>query len=378
MTDNEIREYRQLFPVTEKFIYLDHAGVSPVSLRSVNKVNEFLSEASQFGISKHDYFMEGVENARSDVSKLINSNPNEIAFVRNTSHGLSLVARGIKWDEGDNIIIFENEFPANVYIWMDLEDIGVEVRKIPIKNNSIDYSQLEKSIDDKTRLLSISSVQYYSGFKADLDIIGNICRGNNVYFCVDAIQSLGVVPMDVKALNIDFLAADGHKWLLSPEGTGFLYCREDICEELKPVLLGWKSVINESDYENIDLSLKTDALRFEEGSFNVMGIFALGAGIELLLEIGINNIYKRVQCMGELIMDKAKSRKFEINTPSNKEDRGGIVSFSGQFDPILLKDKLYKHNILVNVRHQAIRVAPHFYNTEGELDNLFSDIDDIL
>jgi selenocysteine lyase/cysteine desulfurase len=214
-------------------------------------------------------------------------------------------------------------------------------------------------------------VQFSNGFRIDLKKLGELCRRKGVFLYVDAIQSLGVTQMNVKEFRIDFLSADGHKWLLAPEGTGVFYCKKGIAERLNPPLIGWKSVQNESDYDRIDFRLKTNTLRFEEGSLNVVGIFALGAAVELLLEVGIDRIESKVLELGDLIIKEAQKLGFEIRTPKNREERAGIVSLSGGFNPIDVKDKLKALGIMVNVRGGAIRVSPHFYNTEDEILRFF-------
>lgn len=184
--------------------------------------------------------------------------------------------------------------------------------------------------------------------------------------------------MDVRECGADFLAADGHKWMLAPEGTGIFYCRRELAPELRPGLIGWKSVKREYDYENFDYTLKENALRFEEGSFNVMGIMALGAALDLLFEVGIERICERVRDLGDLVMDEAGKRGFRGRTPRARSERGGIISFSGDFDPVAVKKRLRESNIIVNNRGGALRIAPHFYNTEDEVLTLFESIDRIL
>ncbi len=254
----------------------------------------------------------------------------------------------------------------------------MEVRQVPLVGGRIDLNEIQKYVDAGTRLMSVSSVQFTNGYRADLKAIGELCRTNNMIFSVDAIQSLGIVPMDVGELGIDFLAADGHKWLLSPEGTGVLHCSGRIVKDIHPVLLGWKSIVNDGEYETIDFELKPNALKFEEASFNVLGIFALGASVEMLLEIGIERVCSRIQNLGDIIIEQADKRGFTIKTPKNKNERAGIISFSGNFDPAGLKDSLLTKNVIVNVRGGGLRVAPHFYNTEDDVAALFKYIDEIL
>lgn len=373
-----LEDYREEFPVTKDYVYLDHAGVAPVSLRVKRALESFLNEASESGMFNYKSWMDGVQEIRKKSAILVAADPEEIAFVKNTSHGISIVAEGLDWKEGDNLLICEKDFPSNIYPWLNLKRKGIEIRVVPSRNGRILLEDIELLIDSRTKLLTVSSVNFSSGFKIDLEVVGRLCKGKGILFFVDAIQSLGVIPMDVNEFKIDFLAADGHKWLLSPEGTGIFYCRKELAPRINPPLIGWKSIINESDYDHIDFRLKTNSLRFEEGSLNVMGIFALGAAIDLLTELGIDRIQARVIELGDLIIREAEKRDFQVRTPKSKEERGGIISILGNLDPIKVKDKLKEEGILVNVRGGAIRVSPHFYNTEYEILRLFNAIDKVI
>jgi len=370
--------YRDEFPVTKDYVYLDHAGVAPVSLRGKRAVEKFLSEATESGMFNYKQWMDRVEEVRRSCAILTGAEPEEIAFVKNTSQGISIVAEGLDWNEGDNLLVCEKDFPSNIYPWLNLKRKGVEIRVVPSQNERILLEDIELLIDSRTKLLTVSSVNFSSGFKIDLEVVGRLCKGKGILFFVDAIQSLGVIPMDVNEFKIDFLAADGHKWLLSPEGTGIFYCRKELAPRINPPLIGWKSIINESDYDHVDFRLKTNALRFEEGSLNVMGIYALGAAIDLLVEVGIDRIQARVIELGDLIIREAEKRDFQVRTPKSKEERGGIISIIGNFDPINVKDKLKEEGILVNVRGGAIRISPHFYNAEYEVLRLFDAIDRVV
>jgi cysteine desulfurase/selenocysteine lyase len=373
--ENRIDGYRKEFPIVRNCIYLDHAGIAPVSLRVKSEVEKFLNEASQKAFIDYGNWMEKVDEVRVLSAELIGAEKDEIAFVKNTSHGISIVSSGLEWENGDNVVVFEREFPSNVYPWLELERKGVEVRFIPLRDGRIELADIEVLMDGRTRLLSISSVQSLNGFMIDLKKLGGLCRNNGTLFFVDAIQSLGVIPMDVKDAGVDFLAADGHKWLLAPEGTGIFYCRRDLASSLRPSLIGWKTVRSDENFEIVDFTLKENALRFEEGSFNVMGIRALGAALRLLFEIGIDRIKTRVHGLGDVIMAEAGQRGFDIGTPREREGRGGIVSFSGDFDPARIRKKLGESHIVVNNRGGALRVAPHFYNTEEEILKFFFELD---
>lgn len=375
----DITEYRKFFPITENYTYLDNSGVGPVSTVVKQKVDEFLDDALHHATFVYDSWMEQVEEARAMCAELVGCEPEEIAFVRSTSHGISIVASGYPWKEGDNIVIYEKEFPSNLYPWLNLESKGVEVRRVqPDNKGYLNREEIIKKVDSNTRLVSVSSVQFTNGYRVDTTELGQYCRDNGILLFTDCIQSLGAIPFDVKRDNIDFTAADGHKWLLSPEGTGIFYCRKDIAPLIEPPLLGWKSVVEEGSYEKIDFNLKKNALRFEEGSMNVMGILALGASCKMLLDAGIDNIKDRVYYLGDLVIENSKKRGFEITSPAEYAHRAGIVCFRGDFDPESVRDQLVETGIMVNVRGGSIRVSPHFYNNEEDINNLFKGIDKIL
>jgi len=376
--EKKLEAYRNEFPVTKSLVYLDHAAVAPVSLRVKRAVIDFLNEASESAIFSYESWMDKIEIIRDSCARLVGSQKEEIAFVKNTSHGISIVAEGLDWNDGDNLLVYEKEFPSNVYPWMNLKRRGIEVRFIPDRGNKINLDDIEGLVDSRTRLISISSVQFSNGFMIDLERLAELCNQKGIFLFVDAIQSLGVIPMNVKEFGIDFLAADGHKWLLAPEGTGIFFCRKGLAQELNPPLIGWKCMEEEYDYDHINFCLKQNAPRFEEGSLSVMGIIALGAAVDLLLEIGIDRIYERVLDFGDLIHEEAVKRRFEILSPKKREDRSGIYAIKGGFDSKAVRDRLKAEGMLVNVRGGAIRIAPHFYNTDEELLKFFSSLDDTL
>jgi cysteine desulfurase/selenocysteine lyase len=375
MESNLFETYRKEFLVTGKYIFLDHAGVAPISQRVKTAVGKFLSESNEGGSFHYPVWEQEVKEIRHACARLVNAGQDDIAFVKNTSHGLSIVAQGLDWRPGDNVIIYEKEFPSNIYPWLNLRSKGVEVRIIPSRDGRIVMHDIELLMDARTRLLAVSSVQFSNGFRLDLKKTGALCREKQVLLCVDAIQSLGVIPMDVRDCHIDFLSADAHKWLLGPEGIGIFYCRKGLAERLSPSLMGWKSVRNEFNFDDPEFLLKTTALRFEEGSMNLMGIFGLGAALDLLFEVGIERIEQRVLDLGDLILQEAEKRGYRVLTPGARHERGGNITFLGDFDPSNVRDALREKKIMVNARGGGIRVSPHFYNTEDEIISLFRMLD---
>jgi len=315
------QKWRTLFPVTERYIYLNHAAVSPISCRTQAAMNAFLAHTTHYGFENFEPWFDQIESCRGLAARLIGASTDEIAFTKNTTQGLILAANGIQWQDGDNVIITEAEFPANVYPWWNLKDLGLETRMVAEKDKRILLDDIEAAIDDKTRAVSISHVEFASGFRNDLHQIGEICQTKNLWFVVDAIQSLGVLDLDVKACQIDILVADGHKWLLAPEGAAIFYCNLQKLDLLRNTNVGWASVINESDFLTLNLTQKPNAGRFEEGSYNTVGLCGLQASLSLLLEIGLAKIEQRVLDLTSHLIShlEEKVTVFKSYRPSRRE-----------------------------------------------------------
>ena len=374
----DIEKIRKEFPVKEHRLFMDHARVAPLPRPVQAAITAFAEEACEQGTAHYLEWLKEIAIVRARFAKLINAETEEVAFVKNTSEGLSIVANGIDWKEGDNVVIPDIEFPANVYPWMNLKKRGVEVRFVKAVRGRVPFEQIVAQVNSRTRVLSISSVEFNSGFRNDLKRIGEFCKEKNIYFCVDAIQSLGVIPMDVKEYNIDFLAADGHKWMLSIEGIGGFYISKRVMDDIRPAVVGWNSVINSSDYGDYDFTLKPDATRFEEGSLNTLGIYAFGAALALLEEEGIDHIEIRVLHLGDCILEYLRHGKFKIISSTELEERSGSVCFAGDMDYKKLDHFLRERNVIVSVRNNFIRLSPHFYNTEEEIERFFALLDEFL
>lgn len=361
-------EIRKEFPVTENLIYFNHAGTAPIPLRVKESIDIFTEEFCKYGNFRQEKWSKKVEEVREKFASLINASTHEVAFVKNTSEGLSIVASDFLWNSGENVIITDMEFPANVYPWMNLRRRGVETRFVKASQGRIKIQDIEEAMDKNTRLLSISSVEYSNGFRNDLELLGSLCTKKGVLFCVDAIQSLGVLEMDVKRYNIDFLAAGGHKWLLCIEGIGGFYCSERTLDLLHPSKVGWKSVVNWQDYSHYDLSLRSDASKFEEGTQNLVGILALGVSLDMLLQIGIRKIEERVGGLTDMIIEGLQGKGYKILSSLDRGERSGIVSFKGKKDSAEIHSLLMERGIISALRMGAVRVSPHFYNSEEEVE----------
>ncbi len=364
---------RELFPVTRSLIYMNHAGVAPISTR----VSEALAHYSQLSSEEGAYrynrsFLPEIRRTRVAASRLVGATPEEIAFIKNTTEGLGIVANGLDWQEGDKVITGDLEYPSNVYPWWHLKSKGVETLMLQGAEGRYSLDEIKRSLSDpRVRLLSLSSVEFGSGARNDLDVIGKLCREHDVLFCVDAIQSLGCLSLDVSQTPIDFLAADGHKWMLGCEGCGIFYCRRERIPLLRPTTVGWGNVVNSSDFDNYKLELPDDANRFEEGTLNLPGIFALGAALELLLELEIDAIEKRVLSLTDQLEQGVCALGAEVLSPRSEGEKSGILSFQlpGE-DPETTVDRLRAKNVFSIVRRGGVRLSPHFYNNESEIDLL--------
>ncbi len=365
-------KWRAEFPVTNTYIYMNHAGVAPLSRRAAEAMTAFVEDAKINGAVNVDDWVETAEQCRSLAAKLINADTSEIAFMKNTTQGILIAANGIDWHQGDNVVTSAVEFPANIYPWWSLnERYGVETRMVPQIEGRIQIEDIISAIDENTRAVTISHVEFASGFRNDIRAIGEICNERDIWFVVDAIQSLGAIDVDVKSAYVDILAADGHKWLLAPEGAAIFYCANDKLERLINTNIGWASVVNPRDFLNYDLTQKPDATRFEEGSYNSVGLYGLKAAIELLLEVGISNIETHILQITENLIQGLETKGYCVITPTRNSERAGIVSFeSDRNTPAELFEMLNKKNIITAERGRGLRVSPHFYNTESEIQRL--------
>lgn len=361
------QRYRSQFPVTENLIYLNHAAVAPLPLTASEALREFADDACRFGSLHYSDWLATYEGLRKATARLIGSSPDEIALVKNTSEGIATVAIGLDWRPGDKIVAFTEEFPANYYPWKRLESKGICVILLPV---DAPLERIEHACRD-ARLLSISFVQYLGGRRADLNSIGAICRQHNVVFFVDAIQGLGAFPLDVRAAHIDALAADGHKWLLGPEGCGILYISRKLQEQVEPVEFGWTNVAGYADYASRDMSLRPDAGRYECGTLNTIGCYGLLASVKFLLEVGINPIAVAVQALGDQIAHGVTAKGYEVLGARTPETGAGIVTFRKPgADSTAIVHELHQKGIIAAPRQGWIRTSPHFYIAPEEIDRM--------
>lgn len=364
----DIEKYRKLFPITQKWIYLNHAGTSPLPRPVVQAMTKHLEDTSRNGSIHGKYWIRDIQKARELAARLINGSPPEIAFIRNTSEGLSWIANGIRWNAGENLITANVEYPANVYPWLNISNLGVETRFVKEREGKIYPEDIEQAIDPKTRLLAISSVEFSSGYRNDLKLLGNLCRQKNILFVVDAIQSLGAFPLDVQQDKIDILAAGAQKWLLGPAGVGILYCRREILDQIRVTVVGADSVINAEDYLNYDFTLKPDSTRFESGTGNRVGLVGLKASLELLFEVDCQEITQRILQITEYFCSAAQCKGYHIYSPRGEGEKSGIISFyHDKYRCEEIRDFLRGYGVFTVIRDHRLRISPHFYNTIEEM-----------
>lgn len=358
------------FPVSDSCIYLNHAAVAPWPRRTADAVSDFARECLHTGASRYPQWLQTEQRLREKLGQLVHTVPDNIALLKNTSEALSVVAHGIPWHEGDVVVISNEEFPSNRIVWESLQEKGVRITEVDLHSADTPEAALIAACNESTRLLAISSVEYASGIRMDLQQLGNHCRQNNIVFCVDAIQGLGVFEHNVESMHIDFLMADGHKWLLGPEGLAVFYCSPQWRDRLQLHQYGWHMVEDHMNFDNKNWSPAASARRFECGSPNMLGIYGLNASLSVLLETGIAEVEKSVLERSRYLFDAlGKIVDTEIITPVTEGRFAGIVSFRRKtLDNATLFEHLKQHKVVCALRGSAVRFSPHFYTPMESLE----------
>lgn len=364
--------YAHQFPVRDHLIYLNHAAVAPLCRPAAEAMQRLANDCLHYGSIHYDEWLAAYEGLRTAAARLINADRSEIALMKNTSEGIATIAMGLDWKPGDRIVAFKEEFPANFFPWKRLEQKGVAVTWLSVEDS------LER-IDEASRgarLLSISFVQFLSGYRAPVREIGEICRANRCIYLVDAIQGLGAFPLDVRACHIDALAADGHKWMLGPEGCAILYISNELQDHVEPVEFGWTNVAGHNDYGSRDMALRQDAGRYEPGTLNTIGCFGLRASIEFLLEVGVGEIAPVVQNLADRIAAGVEERGYEVMGRRTPQTGSGIVSFrkEGVTDRAIVA-RLRSEGISAAPRAGWVRTSPHFYLNPGDIERFLGVLD---
>jgi cysteine desulfurase / selenocysteine lyase len=362
--------FRKHFPIVDHWTFFDHAAVCPIPDTAVQALTEYADRIAKNGLADVEYWVSRIHQVRVAAAKLVNApSVEDICFIPNTTMGIGLIAEGFPWQEGDSVVLAAEEYPSNQYPWLNLAYRGVEVRRVPSQGNNISIDDIRSAIGPKTRLLSASFVQFSTGFRSDLAQLSQLCEEKNLFFFLDAIQGLGAFPLDVQQYKIDACAADGHKWLLGPEGAGIAYIRREWVERLHAIGIGAHSVQKPFDYSNIDLQLKPHAGRWEGGAVNIPGIVALGASIQLISDYGPANVAARIIELTDHLCQQASHAGLEVYSNRSDIHKSGIVSvYKPGADPLAIMRHCREHGVCVNVRGGRVRVSPHAYNTLQEID----------
>lgn len=366
-----VEQARREFPHTwTDMVYLNHAAIAPLSFRVRDAVDRYQTRRALKGIEPYPWAMTMAQETRGMIANMIGARADQIAFVMNTSDGLNIIAQGLDWHPGDRILLNNLEFPANVYPFLNLHKLGVEVDVIQAVDYKITPEQIAESVTDRTKLVSISHVQFSTGAKANLTAIGKLCRERNILFAVDAIQSLPHSAIDVERDNIDFLSCGSHKWMMSAEGTAFVFASDRALAAIEQPYLGWTSVDDPFDFSPHPDRLRAGASRFENGTINYTGIAALNASMKFFQEFGFIEMERAVLDLSGYLIDRLEMRGIEVVTPKAEKERAGIISFVVP-DEDQVFERLKSQNIIVSLRAGRLRAAPHFYNTEEEVRKLF-------
>ena len=365
------------FPILENRIFFNHAAVAPLPLRTVRALRIWTEQAQVSVAEDWPRWAASLRRARSNAAALLHCSTDEIAFIHNTTHGLLCVANSLPWRPGDNILTAAHEFPANVYPWRSLAARGVTTRFVPESNGKFAVDDFAKQVDGRTRLISISLVQYSTGFRMPVEAISELCKQHGILLCIDAIQGLGAMPVDVSALGCDFLAADGHKWLLSAEGFGIFYVKKSILGELNQSMTGWLGRPEPGDFDDLDQPIVPSAKRFEEGSHCLSMAIALEQSTGLLLEMGEAEIWTRIQDLTGRLAEGLLSAGFELVSSRRSGETSGIVAVRREaMDPKAWVKALEERKIFVAARRGYLRFSPHFYNTADQVDALLDALRD--
>jgi selenocysteine lyase/cysteine desulfurase len=357
------------FPVAERYTYLNHAALGPLPRRTADTIAMLAQDFRDKGVLAEAKWLSAIGRTRALIGQLLNISTDEIAFTKNTSQGLSIVAASMPWKPGDVVVTIKGEFPANVYPWLALQQQGVTVRFVRPRNGRIMMQDLEIALHG-ARMLAISWVQYSNGFRIDLDALSKLCASRNVLLCLDAIQGAGALPLDLQATPVDFCAFGAHKWLLSPQGVGVLYVNRRVRDLLQPANVGWLGV-DWRDYTafDYDTPLSESAARYEEGTRSLVGIAGLEQSLKLLLEVGQEQIEQHLFELTDHLVQQLVSMGYRMLTPLEREHRSGIITFSHPQRPAQeLFDALRAARIVCAVREGGVRLSPHVYNNRDDIN----------
>ena len=375
----DVNEVRKLFPHIEKGItFFNHAATGPLSRRVIDVLNEFIRERSEDKIDDYPGFLKVYEETKDLLAGYLNTDSKRIAFTDNTTNGMNILAQGLTWKEGDEIILNDIEFPANVYPFMNLQKKGVKIEFVKSHDGIVSAEDIMNKMTSRTRLVSVSMVQFLTGYRIDLKKLSHVCRGSNIYLSVDAIQGLGAINLDLQEEGVDFISCGVQKWLLALQGLSFIYVSEKLQEEIQPAYVGWLGVNDVWNMLDYNLSLKVTAERFQPGTLSNIGMYAFNASLKLFRDFGYREVENRVISNSHYLMNELlKIGITPFLTGLDKEFLSGIVSFKHPYAYSIL-EILNENKIEAAVREGDVRISPHFYNTEEEINKLIEALKTII
>jgi cysteine desulfurase/selenocysteine lyase len=371
----------RLFPSVKVGHYFNHAAISPWPSSVANAVRDFATENEVSGPANYRQWIALEKSLKTSLVQLIGaSSIDDIALLKNTTEGISTVAWGLDWQAGDNVVLPLDEFSSNRLPWQAQSERGVEVREIDVRTAENAESALIEALDERTRILVVSSVQWNDGFRLDLNTLGHACHQRGILFFVDAIQQLGALKLDVIASHISFLAADAHKWLMGPEGVAVFYANEESRPQLRLHQLGWHMFDNPWSFGRQNWQPASSARRFEAGSPNRVGQAGFKAAIDVLLTEGLERVEDRILCNTEhLLQNLGALKNIRIITRPEPQRRSGIVTFKPENgSAITLHRALAEQKVSCSVRDQAIRLSPHFYQGSAGIDEVTRILEKLL
>jgi selenocysteine lyase/cysteine desulfurase len=366
-------DIRSLFSAANISTYLNSAAVSPMPTTAIEAINVQLNDVASYGSAHYQDWVDTKDRCRTLIATMLNVGPDQVAFLRNTSDGFASIANGLKWQTGDNIVSFANEFPANFYPWRRIRDeFGVELRLAAEHEGRIDTDELIGLIDSSTRVVTISAVQYASGFRADLMRIGEAARAVDALFCVDIIQGFGAMPFDLPAQFVDAACGASHKWLCSPEGCGIMYLSDRARERVQPTLVGWISVETPWDFADREQSVKPTALAWESGTGCSSLFYGLEQSLKLLHGCGADNIERHLADLTDNLCDSLAGKDYELVSSRKPGEKSAIVCIKhrGGLHPNQIATGLESEKIIISPRGDRLRIAPHFFNNIEDIDRL--------
>jgi len=368
--DLTFEQVRAEFPIAARRTYLNNASIGPMSNLVMASVETFLSDVRDNGRNNYPHWCAYAEDAiKSRIGRLIGAKSSEIAFAKNTTEGLVAVANGLDWREGDNLVLPSIEYPSNVYCWQRLAKQGVTTKWIEPVNGVISVDSVAEAIDRRTRLVSISAVQFSNGYRHDLDALQELCRSRGVLLNLDAIQWVGALHLDLSSGGVDFLSYGGHKWMLSPIGTGVFYCNERALDQLTPSMVGYHTVAKSEAHMDYDLTdYRPGAARFEAALENFPGIWGMDAAVKTVLGLGTRAVEAHILSLVEHASERLRARGWTINSPHGPCEMSGILSFSGPVDVVALETRLRDAKIDIALRAGRARISPSYHNTLDDID----------